>query len=76
MAESIIEAKVQSDGTINDNELHEAITQLKPEKESEHEHKIINVTHVDDYKSPWKDKDATTVNDKVNDTVNDTAHTF
>ena len=30
------------------------------------------MTQVYDFKSPWKDKDATT----VNDTVNDTAYTF
>ena len=63
MAESLIKAKVQSDGTINDDELHEAITQLKSEKEAEHKRNILNMTQVDDYKSPWKDKYATTVND-------------
>ena len=30
------------------------------------------MTQIDDYKSPWEDKDATT----VNNTVNDTSHTF
>ena len=30
------------------------------------------MTQVDDYTSPWKDKDATT----VNNTVNDTEYTF
>ena len=68
MNESHIEAKVQSDGAINDEELHKSITLLKYEKEAEHERNILNITQVDDYKSPWKDKDATT--------VNDTAYTF
>ena len=63
MAGSLIKANVQSDGTINDEELHKAITLLKYEKESEHERNIQNMTQVYDYKSPWKDKDATTVND-------------
>ena len=41
---------------------------MKYEKELEHERTILNMTQVDDYKSPWKDKDATA--------VNDTAYTF
>ena len=63
MAESLIKAKVGSDGTINKEELRKAITQLKSEKEAEHERNILDMTQVEDYKSPWKDKDATTVND-------------
>ena len=68
MAESLIKAKVGSDGTINDDDLHKAITQLKSENEAEHERNILNMTQVDDYKSPWKYKDETK--------VNDTAYTF
>ena len=34
--------------------------------------KIDNMTQEDDYKSPWKDKYATT----VNNTLDDTAYTF
>ena len=41
------------------------MTQLKSEKEAENERNILDMTQVDDYKSPWKDKDATTVNDLV-----------
>ena len=63
MADSLIEANVGSDGTINDEELHKEITLLKYEKEAEHERNILNMTQVDDYKYPWKDKDTTTVND-------------
>ena len=37
MADSLIKAKVQSDGTINDEELHKPINLLKSEKEAEHE---------------------------------------
>ena len=68
MNESLIEVKVGSDGTINDEDLHKAITLLKSEKEADHECNILNMTQAIDFKSPWKDKDATT--------VNDTAYTF
>ena len=40
MADSLIEANVHSDGTINNEELHKAITLLKYEKETEHERNI------------------------------------
>ena len=63
MSKNLIKAKVRSDGTINNDELHKAINQLKYENESEHERNILVITQVDDYKSPWKDKDATKVND-------------
>ena len=68
MAESLIKAKFGSDRTINDEELHRAITQFKSAKEAENEHNILNMTQVDDYKSPCKYKYATM--------VNDTAYTF
>ena len=45
---------------------------MKSEEEAGHERNINNMTQVYNYKSPWKDKDATT----VNDTVNDTAYKF
>ena len=63
MDKSLIKSKVRSDRTINNDELHKTITQLKSEKKSGHERNIIDMTQVDDYKSPWKDKDATTVKD-------------
>ena len=72
MADSLIEAKFHSDGTINDEELHKAITLLKSEKEADHECNILNMIQAIDFKSPWKDKDATT----VNDTFSDSAYTF
>ena len=65
MAESLIKEKVGSDGTINNYELHKAIIQFKYEKEAEHELNILDMTQVDDYKSPWKYKDATMVNDSA-----------
>ena len=63
MAESLIKAKVVSDGTINNNEIHKAINQLKSEKEAGHERNILDMKQVDHYKLPLKDKYATTVND-------------
>ena len=65
IANSLIEANVQSNSTITDEELHNEITTFKSENEAEHEHSIQDMTQVDDYKSPWKYKDATTVNDSV-----------
>ena len=40
IAESLIKAKVGSDGTIINDELHKAITQLKSEKEADHERTV------------------------------------
>ena len=65
MAESLIKSKLGSDWTINNDELRKAITPLKSEKKAEHECNILDMTQVDDYKSPWKDIDATTVNDSA-----------
>ena len=65
IADSLIEANVQSNRTINNVDLHKAITLLKYEKEAEHERNISNLTQVDVYKLTWKYKYATTVNDLV-----------
>ena len=65
LAESLIKSKVGSDGTINNDELNKSITQLKSEKEAGHERIILGMTQVDYYKSPWKDKDVSTVNDSA-----------
>ena len=59
-------------GTIDEEELRKAITLVKTEDEAGHERNIDNMTQEDDYKSPWKDKDATdttTVNNTLDDTV-------
>ena len=72
MANNIIEMNVGSEGTINNEELRKAITILKSEEEAGHERNIDNMTQEDDYKSPLKDKDATT----VNNTLDDTAYTL
>ena len=52
MAESLIKAKVRSDGTINNDKLNEAITQLKSENAADYERNILDMTQVDEYKSP------------------------
>ena len=51
MADNIEERNV---GTINKEELREAIAIVKSEDEVGHEHNIDNMTQKDDYKSPWK----------------------
>ena len=72
MADNIIETNVGSEGTLNDEDIRKAINIFKSEEEAGHEHNINNMTQEDGYKLPWKDKDATT----VNDTLDDTAYTF
>ena len=54
MADHIEEKNV---GTIDKDELCKAISHVKSEDEAEHERNIGNMTQVDDYKSPWKNKD-------------------
>ena len=61
-AKSLINSNVGSDGTINNDKLNEAITQLKSEKEAGHERNILDMAQVDEYMPPRKNKDASTVN--------------
>ena len=56
MADHIEEKNV---GTINKYELCKEISHVSSEDEAEHERNIYNMTQVDDYKSPWKNKGAT-----------------
>ena len=63
LVKSLINSTVGSDGTINNDNLNEAITQFKAEKEAGNEHNILDMTQVDEYMSPGKNKDASTVND-------------
>ena len=72
MANDIVKTNVVSEETINYEEIYKAITILKFDEEAEHERNILNMTQEDDYKSSWKYKDATT----VNNTLDDTAYTF
>ena len=63
MAKSLIKAKFGSHGTITNDELNKAITQLKYEKEAENERNILDMTQVEKYMSPGKNNDASMVND-------------
>ena len=68
MADNIEENNVGSEGTINKEEICKAINIVKSEQEAGHECNIDNMTQEDDYKSPWKEKDATTVKNALDDT--------
>ena len=72
MADHIEEKNV---GTIDKEELCKAITHVKSEDEAEHERNIDNMTQVDDYKSHWKNKDATDAT-TINNALYDTVYTF
>ena len=48
---------------------------MKSEDEAEYERNIDNMTQVDDYKSPWKNKDAT-VATTVHNALDDTGYMF
>ena len=52
MANNIIETNVESEGTINGEELRKEITILKYEEEVGHERNIDNMTQEDGSKSP------------------------
>ena len=43
---------------INKDEICRAVDHIKPEYEEEHERDIKDIIQDDDYKSPWKIKDA------------------
>ena len=68
MADKIEEMNVESEGTINKEELRKAINIVKSEEEAGNERNIYNMIQEDDYKSPWNEKDATTVNNTLYDT--------
>ena len=65
MAKSLIKSNVRSHGTINNDKLKQEITLLKAEKEEGHERNILDTTQIDEYMSPGKNKDASTVNDSA-----------
>ena len=65
LAKSLINSNAGSDGTINTDNLNQEITQLKAEKEAGHERNILDMTQVDEYKSPRKNKDASMINDSA-----------
>ena len=65
LTKCVINSNVGSDRTIKNDKLNQAITDLKAEEETGHESNINNMTQVDEYKSPGKNKDALTVNDSA-----------
>ena len=80
LAKSLINSTVGSDGTINNDNINEAIIQLKAEKEAGHERNILDMIQLDEYISPGKYKDASTVNnsayhnlDEYEDEISDTS---
>ena len=50
LTKCVINSNVGSDGTIKNDTLNQAITDLKSEEEAGHEHNINNMTQVDEYK--------------------------
>ena len=62
-------------GTINKEELREAIALVKFEDKAGHELNIDNMIQEDGYKSPWENKDATDAT-TVNNTLDETGYTF
>ena len=65
LTKSLINSNVGSDGTINNDKLNQAITDLKAESKAGHERKINYMTQVDEYNSPGKNKYALTINDSA-----------
>ena len=61
----LINSNVGSGGTINNDKLNQAITDLKAEAEAGHERDINYMTQVDEYKSPGEKKYALTINDST-----------
>ena len=65
LAKILINSTVGSDGNINNDKFNKEITQLKSEKEAGNVSNILDMTQVDEYMSPGKYKDASTVNDSA-----------
>ena len=65
LTRSLINSNTKSDGNINNDKLNQAITDLKAELEEGHERNINDMTQVYEYKSPGKNKDASTINNSA-----------
>ena len=57
LTKSLINLNFESDRTINNDKLNQAITDLKAESEEGLERNINDMTQVDEYKLPEKNKD-------------------
>ena len=62
MTKILIKMNIRSDVTIKNDNLNQSITQLKAKKEAGHERNILDMTQVEEYMSPGKNKYASTVN--------------
>ena len=65
LTKSLINSNAESDRTIKNGKLNQEITDLKYEAEEGNERNINDMTPVDEYKSPGKNKDALTINDSA-----------
>ena len=63
LKKSLINSNVESDGTINNDKLNHAVTDLKAEAKEEYERNINYMTQVDEYNPHGENKDALTIND-------------
>ena len=63
LKKSLINPNVESDGTINNDKLNQAINDLKAGYKEWHERNINDMTQVDEYTPTGKNKDASTIND-------------
>ena len=57
LAKILINLNLGSDGTISNDKLNQTITVLKAESEAVHERNLIDMTQLNEYKSPRKNKD-------------------
>ena len=62
LTKSLINSNVESDRTIKNDKINQAITDFKSEAEEGHERNIDDMTQVDEYKLPRKNEDASTIN--------------
>ena len=53
---TLINSNIRNDRTINNDKINQAITYLKAESEAGHKRNINNMTQVDEYNSPGRNK--------------------
>ena len=65
MTKSLIKANIWSDGKICNENIHQAVIDLRAELDAEHERNINNITSEYIYTSPTKNEKVSTINDSV-----------
>ena len=65
MTKSLIKANIGSDGKICNENIQQAVIDLRADVDLEHERNINNITCEDVYMSPMKKKEAKTIKDSV-----------